>query len=97
MMTQFTWARLYEAAILETDRSRLAARIQAADAAIKVRAQELGHHCEGTEDERIAISDALSGLKILRKELSGATSQAGSATSQQFVGNCTSSPNTQDA
>ena len=62
MMTQFTWTRSYEAAILETDRSRLAARIQAAEAAIKVRAQELnGDHYEGTEEERIAINDALSG------------------------------------
>ncbi|MFZ0817781.1 MAG: hypothetical protein WAM78_19810 [Candidatus Sulfotelmatobacter sp.] len=97
MMTQFTWARLYEAAILETDRSRLAARIQAADAAVKVRAQELSNHYEGTEEERVAISDALSGLKILRKELSGAVSEAGSATSQQFAGDCMNSPNTQDA
>ena len=80
---------------LETDRSRLAARIQAAEAAIKVRAQELNSHHEGTEEKRIAINDALSGLRILRQELNGVISEAGSATSQRF--NCTSSQNTQDA
>jgi hypothetical protein len=97
MMTQFTWTRSYEAAILETDRTKLAARSQAAEAAIKVRAQELSDHYEGTEEERIAINDALSGLRILRQELNGVISEAGSATSQRFIGNCTSSQNTQDA
>jgi hypothetical protein len=96
-MNQFTWTRFYEAAILETDRSKLAARIQAAEAAIKVRAHELSQHYEGTERERIAINDALSGLRILRQELGGAISDGGSATSRQFTGNCTSTPNTQDA
>jgi len=97
MMTQFNWTRFYEAAILETDRSKLAGRIQAAEAAIKVRAQELNSHHEGSEEERIAINDALSGLRILRQELNGVISKAGSETSQRFTGNCTSSQNTQDA
>lgn len=97
MMTQFTWTRFYESAILETDRSKLSARIQAAEAVIKVRAQELNKHYEGTEEERIAINDALSGLKILRQELNGAIPEAGTTNPQQLPGNCTSSSNTQDA
>lgn len=92
MMTQFSWTRFYEAAILETDRSKLAVHIPAAEAAIKVRAQELTKNQEGTEEERIALNDAISGLKILRQELR-AISDASSAPSQRFTGNCTGSPN----
>jgi hypothetical protein len=99
MMTQSTWAKLYEAAILETDRSRLAAHLEAAEAAIKLRMQELCRHHDGTEEERIAINDALSGLRVLRQELSGTISDRGSANAQRLTGNCTnsSSQNTQDA
>ena len=69
MIADYPWGRSYEAAILETDRSRLAKHIQLAEQAITVRIQELNCDHGGTDDERAAIRDALSGLRMLRNEL----------------------------
>jgi hypothetical protein len=69
MSRVYGWQRFYEAAILETNRSRLPALIQAAQAAIDARLQQLQSDHNGTADERLAISDALSGLSVLRKEI----------------------------
>ncbi len=41
MRPSFDWERLYTAAILETERSKLTARIDAAQAAIKSRLREM--------------------------------------------------------
>ena len=69
MISDYPWARPYEAAILETDRSRLAERIQIAEEAITSRKRELDGNRVGTEEERSAIRDALSGLRVLRDEI----------------------------
>src|ERR1700726_840621 len=69
MIAEYPWGRSYQTAILETDRSKLAKHIQVAERAIMTRIQELNSDHGGTEEERAAIRDALSGLKILRKEL----------------------------
>ena len=71
MISDYPWARSYEAAILETDRSKLAHRIQIAQQAISARERELNGDREGTEEERSAIRDAMSGLRVLRDELQG--------------------------
>ena len=69
MIAEYPWGRSYQTAILETDRSKLAKHIQVAERAIMTRMQELNSDHGGTEEERAAIRDALSGLKILQKEL----------------------------
>ena len=54
------WKDLYEAAILETDGSKLQAKIDAAQSAIDARLSELEKHIQAaTEEERLALSDAL--------------------------------------
>ena len=69
MIADYPWGRSYEAAILETDRSRLAKHIQLAEQTIMARIQELNCDHGGTDDERAAIRDAMSGLTMLRNEL----------------------------
>jgi hypothetical protein len=59
------WERLYTNAILETDRSKLTARIEAARAAIARRLQDHG----GTATERLEIESARHGLDMLRKRV----------------------------
>jgi len=75
----YEWQRLYEAAILETDRSRLPELIAAAQAAIDERSEKLqlvregkasgSTAGDGIADEKQAIEDALGGLRILSKEI----------------------------
>ena len=74
MIADYPWGRSYKLAILETDRSRLAERIQEADRAIMARLQELNSDNGGTEAEQTDIRDALSGLRMLQKELSQSVS-----------------------
>lgn len=69
MISDYRWARPYEVAILETDRSKLAHHIRVAQQAISARERELNENCAGAEEERSAIRDALSGLRVLRDEL----------------------------
>jgi predicted nucleic acid-binding Zn-ribbon protein len=69
MISDYPWGRFYETAILETDRSQLAKHIQMAEEALSARVRELNGNRDGTEQERSAIHDALSGLRILRDEL----------------------------
>ncbi|MGA8439194.1 MAG: hypothetical protein WB762_02630 [Candidatus Sulfotelmatobacter sp.] len=69
MIAEYPWGRYYEKAILETNRSKLASHIRVAEQAIMARAEELNSDHGGGEEERAAIRDALSGLRILRREL----------------------------
>ena len=69
MISDYPWAQSYEAAILETDHSQLAERIQIAEQAISARERELDGNRVGSEEERSAIRDALSGLRVLRDEV----------------------------
>jgi hypothetical protein len=83
MNRTYDWQRPYEAAILETDRSRLPKLIADAQAAIDARMAVLRSPSDaaaprkgnGTADgldheERQAIADALAGIRILIKEIS---------------------------
>jgi hypothetical protein len=73
----YDWQRPYEAAILETDRSRLPILIAEAQAAIDARIEALHSHSNGKMDgeayriaeEKQASADALSGIRILKKEI----------------------------
>ena len=69
MSNSYPWQQYYEAAILETDRSRLPALIKVAQDAIESRIQQIGNDHQGTPEEREAIADALAGIRVLRQEL----------------------------
>ena len=69
MTRQYPWEEYYEAAILETDRSRLPALIQAAQQAIYPRIEEFRTDHGGTPEERDAIETALRGVRVLEQEL----------------------------
>jgi hypothetical protein len=63
------WQRLYQAAILETDWSKIQDRIQAADLAIEARLCVFAQDHGGTPEENQAIRDAVNGLTVLRREI----------------------------
>jgi hypothetical protein len=63
------WEKLYQAAILETDWSKIEERIQAADTAISKRLHEFSLDHGGTPEENQRLRDALSGLSVLRGEV----------------------------
>ena len=71
-MTTFGWQRFYEAAILETDRALLSRLIEAAQAAIDARLEQLRGNHQNNAEEHQAIADALSGLRVLRGEVENA-------------------------
>ena len=66
---RYSWEEIYEAAVLETDFSRLPERIKAAQAAIDSRMQEMQGDHNGTPAERAAIQSALAGIRILKREV----------------------------
>ena len=65
---RYSWEEIYEAAILETDFSRLPERIKAAQSAIDSRMQKMLGDGNGTPAERAAIQSALAGIRILKRE-----------------------------
>jgi len=65
----YPWQDLYEEAIVETDDEKLTKRIQQAKLAIDARLHELQMDHGGAPGERHAITDALSGLNVLRRDL----------------------------
>ena len=64
----YAWQPPYEAAILETDRTKLPTLIEAAQAAIDARLAEIQSKKNGTPAEVQAIHDAHYGLRILIAE-----------------------------
>jgi hypothetical protein len=69
MKAAYDWQELYEDALRETNREKMQPRIRAAKAAIEARLQELQLGHGGTREERQAVSDALTRLNLLRKEI----------------------------
>jgi hypothetical protein len=69
MTLEYGWENLYQAAILETDWSRIEDHIQAADSAIKQRLHEFSLNHGGTPEENMAISKALMALEGIRKDV----------------------------
>jgi hypothetical protein len=67
MRPSYDWERLYTTAILETDRSKLKAHIDAAQAAIDRRLQEMNADHGGSREERFAIGTTQAALDVLRK------------------------------
>jgi len=69
MRVDYVWQGSYQAAILETNDNKLPNRLQAAKGAIDNRLHDLQRDHGGTPEERQAITDALGGLNVLRREL----------------------------
>jgi hypothetical protein len=61
-----SWRELYTAALFETDRTRIPARIADAEQAIVARARELFSANNDTIEEDQALDDALYALRALR-------------------------------
>jgi uncharacterized protein involved in exopolysaccharide biosynthesis len=79
MRADYVWQGSYQAAILETDDSKLPNRLRAAKAAIDNRIHELQTDHGGTPEEWQAITDALGGLNVLRRELQIRSHETGSS------------------
>ena len=79
MRADYVWDESYKAAVLETDDKKMPERIQAAKGAIDARLHELQMDHGGTPEERLAITDALAGLNVLRRELERRIQAAGSS------------------
>jgi len=79
MKADYLWQELYEAAILETDDGELLKRLPEVKATIDDRLQELQTDHGGTPEELQAISDALVGLNVLRRDLQSRSHETGSS------------------
>jgi len=67
--TKYGWQELYATALLETDWSKIAEKIQVAENGIRARLHEFSMNHGGTPEENQAIEDALTGLTVLRKDV----------------------------
>jgi hypothetical protein len=65
----YSWNSSYTAAVLETDWSKMAERIRAAEAAIKNRLHEFSLDHGGTPAENQAIMEVIHRLGVLRSDL----------------------------
>ena len=64
--TSYSWQESYQAALLETDWTKMVELVQAAESEIHKRRLELSKDHNGTQEEREAVVNAMSGLIVLR-------------------------------
>jgi hypothetical protein len=64
--TSYSWQESYQAALLETDWTKMQERIRTAESEIHKRRVELSQDHGGTQEERDALVNAMSGLGDLR-------------------------------
>jgi len=64
--TSYSWQESYQAALLETDWTMMPARIQTAESEIHQRRLVLSQDHSGTDEERAALVNAMSSLRVLR-------------------------------
>lgn len=69
MRPSYDWELLYTAAILETDRSKLKSRIDAAQTAIESRLREMNADHGGSAEEQLEINTAQASLEAMRKRV----------------------------
>ena len=69
-MKYFEWQQHYEALLLEFDPQKLAALVEAVEAAMFFRVRELSTS-PGGHDERQAIADAANTLLMIKREILG--------------------------
>jgi hypothetical protein len=63
------WQASYQAAVLETDWTKMQERLQKAVSEIHNRRLALSQDHSGTAEEREALDDAMNGLQSLRKDV----------------------------
>ena len=66
--TSYIWQESYQAALLETDWTKMQERVQTAESEIHQRRLELSKDHHGTQEEREAVVNALNGLRVLRMD-----------------------------
>lgn len=69
MSTGYEWQTTYHLALLETDWTKIEARIQRAEAAMKAKLHEFSLNHGGTPEENHAIEDAMNALNVLKREV----------------------------
>ena len=77
LTTRKNWKELYQAVLLETDRSKLSERIAHAEWALALRARELFYSDEEHRSERLALDAAISVLQALRSTTTGSQGRKG--------------------
>jgi len=65
----YKWQASYQAAVLETDWTKMQERLQQAESEIHNRRLALLQDHSGTAEEREALADAMNGLQSLRKDV----------------------------
>src|SRR6266436_5586531 len=64
--TSYCWQESYQAALLETDWTKMQERVQTAESEIHQRRLVLSQDHGGSDEERAALVNAMSGLRVLR-------------------------------
>jgi hypothetical protein len=64
--TSYGWQESYQAALLETDWTKMRECVQTAESEIHQRRLVLSQDHGGTDEERAALVNAMSGLRVLR-------------------------------
>ena len=64
--TSYSWEESYQAALLETDWTKMQERVQTAESEIHQRRLVLSQDHGGTDEERAALVNAMGGLRVLR-------------------------------
>jgi hypothetical protein len=64
--TSYSWQESYQAALVETDWTKMQERAQTAESEIHQRRLLLSQDHGGTDEERAALVNAMSGLRILQ-------------------------------
>ena len=67
--TSYSWQESYQAALLETDWTKMQERLQTAESEIHQRRLVLSQDHGGTDEERAALVNAMSGLRVLRMKV----------------------------
>jgi len=68
-VSTYKWQASYQAAVLETDWTKMEERLQKAESEIHKRRLALSQDHSGTAEEREALVDAMNGLQSLRKDV----------------------------
>ena len=66
--TSYSWQDAYRAALLETDWTKMQERVQTAESEIHKRRLLPSQDHGGTSEEREALVNAISGLRVLRMD-----------------------------
>jgi hypothetical protein len=67
--TSYSWQESYQAALVENDWTNVQERVQTAESEIHQRRLVLSQDHGGTDEERAALVNAMSGLRVLRMNI----------------------------